>query len=110
MVKTASANVLRGEIFFYHRMPKDIAHLFPAMVASFDGRGDTPSSVPSSPKPESIASLTLQRIKGVTFSHLVTNRCLTPGRLTLFLRALRAIHSSAGDPDEQVEAMCVTAV
>ena len=33
-------------------------------------------------------SLTLQRIKGVTFSHLVTNRCLTSGRLTLMLQAL----------------------
>ena len=46
---------------------------------------------------ESISSLTLQRIKGVTFSHLVTNRCLTPGRLVLLLRALRQLHSSSGD-------------
>lgn len=46
---------------------------------------------------ESVSSLTLQRIKGVTFSHLVTNRCLTPGRLVLLLKALRELHSSAGD-------------
>jgi hypothetical protein len=47
---------------------------------------------------ESVSSLTLQRIKGVTFSHLVTNRCLTPGRLVLLLKALRQLHSSVGDP------------
>ena len=28
---------------------------------------------------DGISSMTLQRIDGVTFSHLVTNRCLTPG-------------------------------
>jgi hypothetical protein len=45
-----------------------------------------------------ISSMTLQRINGVTFSHLVTSRCLTPGRLRLFLKAIRRIHSSPGDP------------
>ena len=47
---------------------------------------------------EGVASMTLSRIKGVTFSHLVTNRSLTPGRLVLLLKALRQLHSSAGDP------------
>ena len=47
---------------------------------------------------EGVASMTLSRIKGVTFSHLVTNRSLTPGRLVLLLKALRELHSSAGDP------------
>ena len=46
-----------------------------------------------------VARLTLQRIKGVTFSHLVTNRSLTPGRLVLLLKALRQLHSSSGDPN-----------
>ena len=45
----------------------------------------------------SIASLTLSRVQGVTFSHLITSRCLTPGRLTMLLKALRRVHSSAGD-------------
>ena len=44
-----------------------------------------------------VASLTLQRVQGVTFSHLVTNRSLTPGRLVLLLKALRELHSSSGD-------------
>lgn len=40
----------------------------------------------------------MQRIKGVTFSHLLTNRCLTPGRLVRLLEALRTLHCSGGDP------------
>ena len=47
---------------------------------------------------EGVSSLTLARIKGVTFSHLITNRSLTPGRLVLLLRALQRLHTSAGDP------------
>jgi len=47
--------------------------------------------------------MTLQRIHGLTFSHLLTNRSLTPGRLTLLLVALRRLHSSVGDPDSQIE-------
>merc|ERR1719163_2105810 len=46
--------------------------------------------------------MTLQRIDGVTFSHLATNRCLTPGRLTLLLQSLLRMHSSEGDPGSRV--------
>ena len=60
--------------------------------------GSDGASHHTSPLPEGVSSLTLQRVRGVTFSHLITNRCLTPGRLEIFLRALRQIHSSAGDP------------
>ena len=38
-----------------------------------------------------------RQVRGVTFSHLVTNRSLTPGRLRLLLAALRQLHSSTGD-------------
>jgi len=44
-----------------------------------------------------VSSLTLSRVKGITFSHLVTNRALTPGRLVFFLQVLRTVHSSVGD-------------
>jgi hypothetical protein len=46
--------------------------------------------------------MTLQRIDGVTFSHLATNRCLTPGRLTLMLQALLRMHRSEGDPSSRL--------
>ena len=46
---------------------------------------------------DEIASMTLQRINGVTFSHLMTNRCLTTGRLTLFLQTMLRLHRSDGD-------------
>jgi len=55
--------------------------------------------MPRSPRSAGpVSSMTLQRIHGVTFSHLVTSRCLTPGRLRLFLAALRRVHASSGDP------------
>ena len=105
VVKTASRSVLRGEIFFYQHMPIDIAHLFPTMVNSYE-RMESEAHVDgggsSSEQMDAVSSLTLQRIKGVTFSHLITNRCLTPGRLSLFLTALRAVHSSVGDASSQV--------
>ena len=47
---------------------------------------------------DEIASMTLQRINGVTFSHLMTNRCLTTGRLKLFLQTMLRLHRSGGDP------------
>ena len=171
VVKTAADAVLRGEIFFYEHMPDDVAHLFPALISSFNapgkarsqqrsprqrspaepvhgsnpaaggGSGSSPdgggggawgaappppaasqssndedptaaaaaaalshgappsaTAEDAAPALAGVSSMTLSRIKGVTFSHLVTNRSLTPGRLILLLQALRQLHSSAGDP------------
>jgi len=165
VIKTAATSVLRGEMFFYSRMPADIADLFPRLLSSSDDKdkeprlhstsrngtppvlsappnvkiaeaaaaaagernGDGADAVPAArsggalpaktsplvrvsaeasglvvpPSPRSsgnVSSMTLQRVSGVTFSHLVTSRCLTPGRLRLLLSALRRLHSSEGDP------------
>ena len=59
------------------------------------------SSTATAPE-DGISSMTLQRIDGVTFSHLATNRCLTPGRLTLMLQALLRMHRSEGDPSSRL--------
>jgi hypothetical protein len=128
VIKTAATSVLRGEIFFYQHCPADIADIFPSLVSCSTGgvRADAPAKGAAAAPPEPgsraasaaaasshgeaglvdptrssgpISSMTLQRINGVTFSHLITSRCLTPGRLQLFLKALRRIHSSSGDPD-----------
>jgi len=112
VIKTASRSVLQGEMFFYSRLPDDISDLFPKLI-SCSGPAGAPEtlteesslatpSMPSPSNPNAIASMTLQRIHGVTFSHLITNRCLTPGRLTLLLDALFRLHSSSGDPTSQV--------
>ena len=147
VIKTAARSLLRGEIFFYEHLPKDIEHLFPSLVSSFSGEPQRPSpalspkardskddpfspvsgkevaaKLTATPSEEDthdaagaaaaaasaagsapgadamgVASLTLQRIRGVTFTHLVTNRSLTPGRLVLMMKALRQLHSSSGD-------------
>eukprot|EP00967_Tisochrysis_lutea_P100768 scaffold150620_cov35-Tisochrysis_lutea.AAC.3 len=119
VIKTASTAVLRGEIFFYQHVPEDIADIFPELISCSTGpytvgklEKDGPPCptdavsglvMPSSPRSSGpISSMTLQRIRGVTFSHLVTSRCLTPGRLQLFLKALRRIHSSPGDPSTTI--------
>ena len=126
VVKTSARSVLRGEMFFYSHMPPDISDLFPQLKSSSDDPpkpGDRPRAMSSmvlqedgsftnsSPGPgspasrrraEQIASMTLQRVHGVTFSHLVTNRCLTAGRLVTFLTALHRLHTSVGDPPSQI--------
>lgn len=191
VIKTAATSVLRGEMFFYERVPADIADLFPRLVSSSAQRedqregeassrpaaraarapplpackldmsalssalhspkgsangngaagttgsdpaasdpvaaapaaaaafspaaaaasvrhGGTPPAlsglvVPSSPRSAgNVSSMTLQRIHGVTFSHLVTSRCLTPGRLQMLLSALRRTHSSSGDAPSHI--------
>lgn len=111
VIKTAARSVLKGEIFFYTHMPSDVADLFPNLIScstprlahenSGDGSGLVMPPSPSSNSP--VASMTLARIHGVTFSHLVTARSLTPGRLKLLLRALRRLHSSSGDEATLVE-------
>jgi dTDP-glucose pyrophosphorylase len=63
-----------------------------AAAAAASAAGAAPSG-----SDDSVASLTLARIRGVTFSHLLTNRSLTPGRLTRLLEALKQLHSSTGD-------------
>jgi len=74
----------------------------PAAVAGDEDRPAAPPrhsrSVSASLVKDEIASMTLQRINGVTFSHLMTNRCLTTGRLTLFLQTMLRLHRSGGDP------------
>mmetsp|Transcript_36127 Transcript_36127/g.84397 ORF Transcript_36127/g.84397 Transcript_36127/m.84397 type:complete len:805 (-) Transcript_36127:85-2499(-) len=110
VIKTAATSVLKGEIFFYTHMPADVEDLFPSLISCSTPRHAAESSaeggglvMPPSPSSNSpVASMTLARIHGVTFSHLVTARSLTPGRLTLLLRALRRLHSSAGDASSQV--------
>jgi hypothetical protein len=68
------------------------------VVAAASSSSSPPPPPPASTE-EGVSSMTLQRVKGVTFSHLVTNRSLTPGRLTLLLRALHRLHTSKGDPE-----------
>jgi len=78
--KTGPRSVLRGEIYWYQHVPPELADLFPAA-----------SAVREHPAQE-LSSVVLGRVVGVTFSHLVVNSCVTPGRLTLLLNSLNRLH------------------
>lgn len=84
--KTGPRSVLRGEIFWYRQIPANLEDLFPAAV-----------SVQEHPAQE-LSSVLLTRVPGVTFSHLVANNALTPGRLRALLAALRRLHAEPAAP------------
>jgi len=94
--KSSSSDELRGEIFFYQHVPADLYHLFPRL-----------HSVTMGPRSSSI---TIERIPGTTFSHLLISRCLNDGRLIKLLDALRQIHTSKGASLGEVFAVDIYAV
>eukprot|EP00752_Nemacystus_decipiens_P003093 g2864.t1 len=64
VTKSAPMEYLRGELHFYRSIPPELTHLFPTLI------------------------------DGVSFSHLVTNHCVTRGRFNNLLDGLRAIHTA----------------
>jgi len=81
VIKTAPRSVLEGEIYFYRHVPDPIASLFPKLLSS---------DIKDAPE---VCSLSMDRVPGVTFSHMLVNRCITRHRLLLMLKALHEIHS-----------------
>ena len=114
IIKSAATSSIQGEIFFYTHIPDDIADLFPRLhrvdvntveypaaspgVASNDRDGDeAEGKMEGLTRPvSSRSSLTIEKIKGVTFSHLYVNRAMTGGRLLKLMEAVRRIHRSNG--------------
>ena len=78
--KTGPRSVLRGEIYWYQQVPAALADLFPRVV-----------SITEHPALE-LSSVVMTRVEGVTFSHLLVNACVTPGRLASLLAALKRLH------------------
>lgn len=81
IVKHSQHNALRGEIYWYQNIPKSIDDLFP----KFYGSDST--------------SYTLEKIKGVTLSHLYINDLLTIDLFKKLLKTMDRIHNS-GEYDE----------
>lgn len=90
VVKSGQRSILEGEIFFYRHVPPDVADLFPAL------RSWTVEDLPQA------CTMEMERVAGVTFTHMLVNRCITRHRLTIMLHALRRIHSSPGVPEATV--------
>ena len=83
IIKTGPLSVMKGELHWYRSAPAALAPYFPA-VTELSTQPETNS-----------ASIVMARISGVTFSHLLTNGCMTRGRLALLLEALASIHECA---------------
>jgi len=82
--------------------PDPVAAAAAAASAALSAAAPSAASSTATAPEDGISSMTLQRIDGVTFSHLATNRCLTPGRLTLMMQALLRMHRSEGDPSSRL--------
>ena len=82
IVKSSSANQILGEMFFYSHMPDQVAQYFPT-VHEISYMAET-----------STYSITMQKLKGTTFSHMFVGRSLTSGRLSALLNTVHGIHTS----------------
>lgn len=122
VTKSSSKTPILGEMFFYYHMPADVAHFFPAVfnMSSMDSVSSSISSVSSSSSDDELpehgrdiapvdkclqfsrqcqgpsVSIQMAHVKGPTFSHLLTARCLTTGRFHKVLASLLRLHRSAG--------------
>lgn len=77
VVKSSPREDFRGEIYFYQNMPSRIKHFFPDLISV-----NLEAEIPC---------ITLSRVRGVTFSFLLLNRCLTKGRLERLLQSVAQI-------------------
>jgi len=89
IIKSSPTNCLQGEIYFYQHIPSSIVDLFPRL-----DRGEVNNEA-------GISSIILEKVNGITYSHLFTNLCLTESRLLKFLSSLKRIHLSL--PIETIE-------
>ncbi|KAF2101115.1 nucleotide-diphospho-sugar transferase, partial [Rhizodiscina lignyota] len=86
----SEAHIL-GEMYFYSHLPDSISNLFP-QVHELTYLPETATY-----------SITMQRLRGTTYSHMITGRSLTPGRLEIMLGALHQIHNADTATTKQLE-------
>jgi capsule biosynthesis phosphatase len=80
VIKSSKSENILGELFFYSHLPPSLQNVFPS-VYHVDYLEKTGTY-----------SITMENIKGTTFSHLLVGRSITSGRLVLLLDALHKIH------------------
>lgn len=88
VIKSAKRELIRGEVFFYRSIPDALRRFFPKVVSIEDGESRL------------VTSFTMERLRGVTLSHLLTSRVITSGRLARVLAALEEIHTFKRTQDE----------
>ncbi|OUS41648.1 hypothetical protein BE221DRAFT_196577 [Ostreococcus tauri] len=80
VTKKSDVEMLAGEAFYYENIPKELAHLFPAMISK---------EIMAS----GALSITISKLKGVTFSQLLVNRCIDASKLCSLLSAIMVLHN-----------------
>ena len=84
VIKSSKVDVLKGECHWYRSIPSSLASYFPELIEIEEG--DASCS-------DAVSSITMTKVPGVTFSHLVTARLLLPEWMRRLVRALHAIHT-----------------
>ena len=79
VVKTSDTSSLSGEVYYYQRIPLSLQSLFPRLLSHEEIGGKI--------------SLSITRVIGVTYSHLIVNRCIDKDRLMLLLEAMTRLHN-----------------
>ena len=90
IVKSSRSKSFAGEVYFYKNTPEVIKpHIATLISAEEIKKNGTVQSI----------VLTLEKIDGPTFSHLITSRCLTAARFGRLLDVLAELHQY--QPDNQ---------
>ncbi|CAE7511830.1 unnamed protein product [Symbiodinium pilosum] len=89
VIKSSKSEVLKGECHWYRSIPASLAQYFPQLIEIEEGDASCIDAV---------SSITMAKVAGVTFSHLVTARLLLPEWVRRLVRALRTIHTQ--QPEE----------
>lgn len=99
VIKSSNACTFAGEVYFYEHLPTSLSSHFAALISSETIEPTVSATEATAPT----RVITLEKIEGPTFSHLVTSRCLTTARFGRLLDALSVIHayrapSSSSEP------------
>ena len=81
IVKSSTPDSIRGEAAYYNKVPESLQRFFPRII-SFEENVST-----------NLSSIVMERVRGVSLTHLLISRALTPGRLLRMLSALETVHS-----------------
>uniref|UniRef100_A0A7S2NU04 Aminoglycoside phosphotransferase domain-containing protein n=1 Tax=Zooxanthella nutricula TaxID=1333877 RepID=A0A7S2NU04_9DINO len=82
VLKSSTWEILRGECHWYRSIHPGVASLFPKPLEIVDGDGSKPH-----------ASITMEKVVGVSFSHLATSRLLLRGSLRKMVQAIHRVHT-----------------
>ncbi|PNS19649.1 Mannose-1-phosphate guanyltransferase [Sphaceloma murrayae] len=80
--KSSRSSKLLAEMYFYCFRPTAIADLFPTIYSA------------NYFKESGTYSFTMEKLHGISYSHLLTARSLTAGRLRIMLQALHRVHNA----------------